>query len=65
MARMTVREARLIANTGEIRDPEKVDTATVRKVRDILAAADWRREGIQEALVVAEDEVAFRERFGI
>ena len=61
--RLTVREARLIANTGEIRDIEKVSTERVRQILAVLTAADDRRDGIQEAYAIAVDELAFRERY--
>ena len=63
--RLTVRECRLIANTGEIHNIEKVSTERVRRILKVLIAADWRREGIQEAEVIARDELAFRVKHGL
>lgn len=64
MARMTVTEARLLATTGEIQDPEKVDTATVQKVADVLAGSDWRRVDNVTAYYCAMDELDFRKKYG-
>lgn len=60
MSRMTIREARLITNTGEIEDPEKVSTDTVRLIVATLAASKRHNGDIETALTRAELELAFR-----
>lgn len=65
MSRLTIREARLIATTGEIHDPVKVPTEMVVKIESILAGADWSRADVATAHTIAHDELLFRRRYGM
>lgn len=63
--RITVNEARIIANGGEIQDVVNCPTEKVQRIADILWGADHRRRDIATAASRAQEELDFRRKYNM